>query len=218
MNERAISEWVTRACAVVDGVTPDYIAVHVRAAAKSWPEHASVRVEDRSPAAVVEEVVGHVRDIAESSGAEGRNGWAVRLKLYRAKSPAGSKTFSSGAPAGSDPETGDDDAERSPKSEMVATIRELRMLAVHTVGELASQSTHGWQLASKLAEQNAQLTVANAQLQAQVQVGAAAQAPDPMLQAAFEAIAPQIPNIVQGLAVAAAMRAAAAATPSPGDG
>ena len=215
MSERAVREWVERACAVVDGATADYIAVHVRAAPKSWPEHAAVRVESRPTADVIEEVLGHVRDVGESAAAEGRGGWAVRLKLYRAKMPAGSKTFSSAgsAPPGSDAET-EPDEERSPRSEMVATIRELRQLSVHVTAELASQSTHGWQLAHKLAESNASLVARNAQLEAAVKLGAQSES-DP-LRDGLAQLLPQLPMILGTLAQVAASRQVMAR--DPGDG
>lgn len=206
--ERGVREWVERACAIVDGVTADYIAVHVKAGPKSWPEHASVRVESRAPADVVEEVVGHVRDVSESTDAEGRAGWAVRLKLYRAKSPAGSKTFSSAgtAPAGSDPES-DDDGAPTRAGEVACVVRDLRHTVVHLAGELSSQATHGWQLAAKQHETMTAQAQRIAQLEAQLALAQGANADDPMAKAAAELV-PQIPAIIAGFQAAAAAREA----------
>ena len=209
--EKSISEWTTRACALVDGVTADYIAIHVRAGPKSWPEHATVRVESRAPAEVAEEVIGHVRDIGESAGAEGRGGAAVRLKIYRAKMPAGSRTFSSlgSHPAGSDPVT--DDEEGTPRGELAATVRELRHLVVAMGADLATQATHGWQLAIRQQEQIAVLTTRNAHLEAMVKVGESAGS-DPMREA-LVGLLPQLPMILASLPAVAASRQAAALNP-----
>ena len=202
--EKAITEWVTRACAIVDGVTADYVAVHVRAGPKSWPEHATVRIEGRPPADIVEEVIGHVRDVGESAGAEGRGGAAVRLKIYRAKMPAGSRTFSSlgSHPPGSDPVNDDEDA--SPRGELAATVRELRHLVVAMGADLAQQATHGWQLAIRQQEQIATLTQRNAHLEAIVKVGEASGS-DP-LRDALTGLLPQLPMILASLPHVAAAR------------
>jgi hypothetical protein len=209
--EKSISEWTLRACALVDGVTADYIAIHVRAGPKSWPEHATVRVESRAPAEVAEEVIGHVRDIGESAGAEGRGGAAVRLKIYRAKMPAGSRTFSSlgSHPAGSDPVT--DDEEGTPRGELAATVRELRHLVVAMGADLATQATHGWQLAIRQQEQIAVLTTRNAHLEAIVKVGESSGS-DPMREA-LVGLLPQLPMILASLPSVAASRQAAMLTP-----
>ena len=202
--EKSITEWVTRACAIVDGVTADYVAVHVRAGPKSWPEHATVRIEGRPPADIVEEVIGHVRDVGESAGAEGRGGAAVRLKIYRAKMPAGSRTFSSlgSHPPGSDPVNDDEDA--SPRGELAATVRELRHLVVAMGADLAQQATHGWQLAIRQQEQIATLTQRNAHLEAIVKVGEASGS-DP-LRDALTGLLPQLPMILASLPHVAAAR------------
>ena len=214
-SERSISEWVVRACAIVDGVSADYIAIHVRQGAKSWPEHATVRVESRAPAEVAEEVIGHVRDVGESAGAEGRGGASVRLKVYRAKMPAGSRTFTSigSHPPGSDP-VRDDDDEGTPRGELTATVRELRHLVVAMGADLAAQATHGWQLAIRQQEQIATLTARNAHLEAQLQV-AGREANDPMKDALAQML-PQLPMLIASLpAVGAARMAAAAETSTP---
>lgn len=205
--EKSITEWVTRACAIVDGVTADYVAVHVRAGPKSWPEHATVRIEGRPPADIVEEVIGHIRDVGESAGAEGRGGAAVRLKIYRAKMPAGSRTFSSlgSHPPGSDPVNDDEDA--SPRGELAATVRELRHLVVAMGADLAQQATHGWQLAIRQQEQIATLTQRNAHLEAIVKVGEASGS-DP-LRDALTGLLPQLPMILASLPHVAAARHAA---------
>jgi len=207
-QEKSITEWVTRACAIVDGVAADYVAVHVRAGAKSWPEHATVRIEGRPPADVVDEVIGHVRDVGESAGAEGRGAAAVRLKVYRAKMPAGSRTFSSlgSHPPGSDP-VRDDDDDGSPRGELAATVRELRHLVVAMGADLAQQATHGWQLAIRQQEQIATLTQRNAHLEAIVKVGEASGS-DP-LRDALTGLLPQLPMILASLPAMAAARQSA---------
>ena len=196
--DREVTDWLKRGMALVDGVGLDYIGVHYRAGPKSWPEHASVRVESRGPDDVVQEVLGHVADIVDSGTAEGREGVPVRLKLFRSKAAAGSRTFRPpGGPAGSDPErTGDED--ESPKGAMVATIHELRLLVGVGFSELASQSTNGWKMATELATQNARLTLQLAQAQAELRVGNAPQTDD-VTKMALDFL-PQVPAMLANLA------------------
>lgn len=212
--ERGVTEWIQRACAIVDGVTADYVAIHVRQGPKSWPEHATVRVESRAPADVVEEVLGHLRDVGESAGAEGRGGFAVRLKVYRAKMPAGSKTFTSAAghPAGSDT-VADEAGELDPRGEVAATVRELRHLVVSMGADLAQQASHGWQLAIKQQEQIGQLVVRNANLEAERRY-ADNSGNDPLREALGQLL-PQLPMILASLpAIAAARQSTPAPAPS----
>ena len=198
--ETEIRAWTLRSCALVDGVPLDYISILVRAAAKSWPEHACVRVEGRPPDDVVAEVLGHCADVAESSLAEGHPGVAIRLKLVRGKTAAGSKTFrSGGGPAGSDHESEDE----TPKDALVATIRELRMLTGAVTSELAAQSTHGWKLAQELVKENAKLTLQLAESRAAERY--AAPPPDDLSRMAMELL-PQLPTVLQSLAALAALR------------
>lgn len=196
--ERTVRDWVERSCATVDGATLDYISVCARVAPKSWPEHASVRVDGRPTLDVLEEVTAHVRDVAESADAEGRGGWAVRLKAYRAKMPAGSKTISSrgDAVSGSDPEA--DEPVGDAKSETVGVIRELRHLVVHLGGELGANATHGWQLAAKQQEVIVQQYRELADLRARVKYEQAEAPPDPVMQAAASVL-PLLPTLLQGL-------------------
>lgn len=151
--ESDVKAWTKQACALVDGVPLDYIAIHVRAGAKSWPEHASVRVEQRPADDIVEEVSGHVLDIGESARSEGRNSWAVRLKLVRAKTPAGSRTFNSNSAPGGGREEEDDGLE-SPKEALVATVQELRRFGVEMGRELGARASDGYKLAMDLSAKN----------------------------------------------------------------
>lgn len=207
--ENDIRTWLERACALVDGVPLDYVAVHVRQSAKSWPEHASVRVEGRPPADVIAEVIGHVSDVNESAIAEGHGGVSVRLKLVRAKSPAGTRTFRGvQGPAGSD--SASDEADDSPRGALVATVHELRILTGAVVSELASQSAAGWKLANDLQGQCARLSEQLAEARAEVRYGLAAAAPetDEVQKMAMEFL-PQLPGMLSSLAQLAEYRSKA---------
>jgi len=207
--ESDVRDWTTRGCGLVDGVTLDYIAVHVQQTSKSWPEHASVRVESRRTEDVVVEVLGHVSDIVESAAAEGKNGVALRLKLYRAKGAAGTRTFRQGGPAGSDIEASEDE---TPKDAMVATIRELRLLATAAVSEQATTAAAGWRLALELVKENAKLTtqLATARVEAQL----VKPEEDTTMRAAMDLL-PQLPGMLASLVQLHHARQAAAASPVP---
>jgi len=207
--EHDIKSWLERACALVDGVPLDYIAVHVRQSAKSWPEHASVRVENRPPADVISEVIGHVSDVNESAIAEGHGGVSVRLKLVRAKTPAGTRTFRGvQGPAGSDSDR--DEADDSPRGALVATVHELRLLTGAVVSELASQSAAGWKLANDLQGQCARLSEQLAEARAEARYVTAPQT-DEVSKMAMEFL-PQLPAMFSSLVQLAELRRVTAAT------
>ena len=205
--DRELTEWLRRGAALVDGATLDYVAIHYRAGAKSWPEHATVRVDDRPIDDVIADVIGHVSDIVESGSAEGREGAVpVRLKLVRAKTPAGSRTFRpAGSVLGSDPERDSTDDD-SPKGAMVATIHELRLLVGAISSELAGQSTNGWKLANELAAQNSKLTMALAESRAEGKYALAAPPQDDVTRMALELL-PKLPELLGNLATLAQVRA-----------
>lgn len=206
--EHDIRSWLERACALVDGVPLDYVAVHVRQSAKSWPEHASVRVENRPPADVIAEVIGHVSDVNESAVAEGHGGVSVRLKLVRAKTPAGTRTFRGvQGPAGSD--TDRDEADDSPRGALVATVHELRLLTGAVVSELASQSAAGWKLANDLQGQCARLSEQLAEARAEARYVTAPQT-DEVSKMAMEFL-PQLPSMFSSLVQLAELRRVTAA-------
>lgn len=168
-SETDVRRWVTGACALVDNVTLDYIALHVQhGRSTSWPEHASVRVESRSPEAVIADVLAHLADIAES--ADGSIAPAVRLKAWRAKSPAGSRTFRPIGVAGRE-EGPAPDVDETPVGALVSAVRELRLLAGATAAELAGQAAAGWRMAIELQKAQAGLLAELAELRAIVKLG-----------------------------------------------
>ena len=202
--ENDIRSWLERACALVDGVPLDYVAVHVRQSAKSWPEHASVRVESRPPADVIAEVIGHVADVNESAIAEGHGGVSVRLKLVRAKTPAGTRTFRGvQGPQGSDADR--DEADDSPRGALVATVHELRLLTGAVVSELASQSAAGWKLANDLQGQCARLSEQLAESRAEARYAMAPAQTDEVSKMAMEFL-PQLPALFGTLVQLAELR------------
>ena len=210
-----IRSWLERACALVDGVPLDYIAIHYRQSAKSWPEHASVRVESRPTPDVIAEVLGHVQDVCESATAEGAGGVGIRLKCVRAKTPAGTRTFrTAGGPAGSDSER--DEADDSPRGALVATVHELRLLTGAVVSELASQSAAGWKLATELASQNARLSAQLAEVKAEAKLAVATPPPDQLSQLAADFL-PQLPAMLGSLAQIQAAKVAMAAASAPSE-
>lgn len=194
--EVEMTSWLRKALAVEGERTTERIEVLTRSGPKSWPQHASVPCDGRTPDAIVTEVLEHVSDIIDSAKEEGRGTWAVRLRRYVGGAPAGSRTFGSqaGAPGGSDPEP-DGDA----KSETVAVIRELRMVSVEFASRLASSADSGWKMSIALAKEVGELRKENAELS--VALGLADQKDNGAMKQLTEAAVPMLPQLLQALAV-----------------
>jgi hypothetical protein len=153
---------------------------------------------------VIAEVIGHVADVNESAIAEGHGGVSVRLKLVRAKTPAGTRTFRGvQGPQGSDADR--DEADDSPRGALVATVHELRLLTGAVVSELASQSAAGWKLANDLQGQCARLSEQLAEARAEARYAMAPAQTDEVSKMAMEFL-PQLPALFGTLVQLAELR------------
>jgi hypothetical protein len=195
ISEAAVREWAGRVLALVDGVALDYIAVAVREGARSWPVVANVRADGRAPEEVVGELLAQLRDIGESAAANGRNGYRVRLLAYRSKMPAGSRTFAS---VGSqDPDADQvEESDGTVKTEAVALLSECRQIMRSQAEAMQIQGSKGWELALRLAAENAELHRRYAELTGELERARSTAAPDPMKEAAAKMIVAIGPDLV----------------------
>ena len=160
-----VTAWLSRGLALEDGAhSIDYLSLCVRRTARSWPQHVRVDAHDRLPDDVLAEVLEHMEDIAASATAEGKSSWAVRVFCYRpGATPAGSRTFRPDHVPGADDDD-DDGSDGTPQGEMVAAIRELRLLVRDQGQTLERNSAAGYQLAQAALEQAAGQVRENAEL------------------------------------------------------
>lgn len=183
-----IEDHVRKASALYAGVPLDYVAVFT--GPKVQTEFAHVRFGDRPPEEAIAEVLAHIATVGESAAEDGETSAAVRVKYYRGKQPAGSKTFRTGTAPGEAPSSslaaGSAYHPDEMKSEFVVVVRELRQLSTGVVTQLAEQGQAGWKFAANLAGQNQVLIVENAKLRAELEVLKRSQAPtdDPLMKAA----------------------------------
>jgi len=184
----AIEEHLRKASALYAGVPLDYAALFT--GPKVQTEFAHVRFGDRPPEEAIAEVLAHVQTIGEAAADDGETVAAVRIKFYRGKQPAGSKTFRTGSAPGEAPSSslaaGSAYHPDEMKSEFVVVVRELRQLSTGVVTQLAEQGQAGWKFAANLAGQNQVLIVENAKLRAELEVLKRSQVvtEDPLMKAA----------------------------------
>ena len=167
IDSEAVAAWITKNLAIDPGQMPvDYCSINRRATSRSWPQHARVEVAGRDALEVVADVLEHLSDLEHNAAAEGQQSYSVRLLLYRASGiPAGSRTFRAelpGQPFGEDghAEEGDGTAQ----GEIVAVIRELRLLARDQGQQLERSSGMGFRLAEAALAQAGALQMENAGL------------------------------------------------------
>jgi hypothetical protein len=192
ISEQDVTSWCKRALALVDGVTLDYLALQVAEGRRSWPAWATVRADGRNEGDVIAEMLAHIRDVGESATANGKAGYKVRIIAYRAKSPAGSRTFASIGTSDSDAE---DTADGTPAGEIAATIGDLRRVVVAQSEMLSVHGAKGWELALRVVGESAQIRAENAELRGQLAAMAANSAPDPLRVAGasiLQAVAPDV--------------------------
>jgi len=167
--ESDVRLFITKSAAMVDGHLLDYLTVTIPngRAARSWSEHAKVICGDRNAKEICDEVWGHIDDILSSAQNEGKSEALIRIHLYRAKAPSGSRTFRTDlAPNGSDMD-GDDDYGngQAMAGAMVAGMRELRLTVKDLLGTVQMSAGEGWKLAHEFMKQSAKLTQDNTELQ-----------------------------------------------------
>jgi hypothetical protein len=112
-------------------------------------------VGDKSPDLVVQEVLAALSDIDDSRRAEDNPLVRVKLHVYGAKGldSVGEMVFVVGTETG-----GATEGDGSREGEMVAVVREMRMLLADAVGALGRASSSGYTLALESLRENARLS------------------------------------------------------------
>jgi hypothetical protein len=156
-NLSTLSTWLRRKLEPVsDGPTASYVSVCPQEGRRSYPQRARVNVGDKAPDLVVQEVVAALADIDESRRAEDNQLVRVKLHVYGVKGldSVGEMVFVVGADTAGDRADGDGSRE----GEMVAVVREMRMLLADAVGALGRASSSGYTLALESLRENARLS------------------------------------------------------------
>lgn len=156
-NLSTLSTWLRRKLEPVsDGPTASYVSVCPQEGRRSYPQRARVNVGDKAPDLVVQEVVSALADIDESRRAEDNPLIRVKLHVYGVKGldSVGEMVFVVGADTAGDRADGDGSRE----GEMVAVVREMRMLLADAVGALGRASSSGYTLALESLRENARLS------------------------------------------------------------
>ena len=214
IDSEQVANWIGKGLAVEPGSTAlpvDYVSINRRTSARSWPQHARIEAAGRAPLDVVGDVMEHLGDIQHNAAAEGLTAYAVRLLLYRASGiPAGSRTFRAELP-GSGFDGEEDEGDGTLQGELVAVIRELRILVRDQGQQSERTSGLGYKLAgdalaqaAALQRENAALMVAMAETQ-----GAGSDKAQHLAQLA-QIVLPALPALL-GVGAANAARARAAA-------
>jgi hypothetical protein len=147
ISESDVRAFVTKACAVVSGHGLDYLTVCVPSSRsnKSFVEHAKV-MGDRSAEEIASETWGHIEDIISSAVNEGKSEALIRIFLYRAKAPGGSRTFRTDLAPNSYQEDSEDSGNTSLAAALVSTNRELRLALKDSLEIVQQNAGAGWKL------------------------------------------------------------------------
>lgn len=152
-----ITTWLQRKLTPTDdGMIAAYVSVCPQEGRRSYPQRARVNVGDKPPAQVVEDVLAAVADIAESRRAEESPLVRVKLHVYGPKGldSVGEMVFVVGAEASSG-DRADGDGTR--EGELVAAMREMRLLMSESVAALGRATAGGYQLALEAMKENGRL-------------------------------------------------------------
>ena len=156
-NSSALSTWLRRKLDPTnDGPPASYVSICPQEGRRSYPQRARVNVGDKPPDMVVQEVLAALADIDESRRAEDTPLVRVKLHVYGVKGldSVGEMVFVVGADTSGDRADGDGSRE----GEMVAVVREMRMLLADAVGALGRASSSGYTLALESLKENARLS------------------------------------------------------------
>jgi hypothetical protein len=189
-NVSSISAWLTRKLSPTDdGVHAAYVSVCPQEGRRSYPQRARVNVADKPVAQVVEDVLAALGDIDESRRAEGDGLLRVKLHIYGPKGAEslGEMVFVVGFESDAGARA---DGDGTREGELVATIRELRLIVGESVAALGKASSSGYTLALESLRENARLSHELADTRAALML-AEQQAPDTMGKM-LEAVAPAV--------------------------
>lgn len=159
-NLSALSSWLTRKLqppADADAAAPAYVSVCPQEGRRAYPQRARINVGDKPPAQVVEDVLAALADIDESRRAEDHPLQRVKLHVYGPKGldSIGEMVFSVGTDVDQNARA---DGDGTREGELVATIRELRLIVGESVQALSKASSSGYSLALESLRENARLS------------------------------------------------------------
>jgi hypothetical protein len=160
--ESDVKHWITKACAMVDGHLLDYIAISIPSSrtARSFVEHAIVKVDQKSADIVCSEAWDHITNIIASAEMEGKAEVCFKILLYRAKAPAGSRTWRTDTGPNAYQSEHDDNETGSITSmsgALVAAMRELRMGNRDLTEAVMKAAGEGWKLAGLTLEREREM-------------------------------------------------------------
>jgi hypothetical protein len=181
-NTASISAWLTRKLEPGSDTPPAaYVSVCPQEGRRSYPQRARVNVADKPAPQVVQDVLAALADIDESRRAEDNPLVRVRLHVYGAKGmdSLGEMVFVIGADTGDARADGDGTRE----GELVATIREMRMLASDAVASLGRAASSGYTLGIEALKENARLSHELAEVKAALMLAEQNTTSSPMEQA-----------------------------------
>ncbi len=136
-------------------VSADYVSIREHSG-RGYEAIGRVVVDGHNQAVVIRKILNAIQD-AEESQDQGRP-FKVQLRIFRAKEEDAAKVFSDRSaekPAATDPQT-----------ELVQTVRELRLLVTDSTSAIAKLGRDSLQLAISQTERNSALSEENAQLKA----------------------------------------------------
>lgn len=188
-NSSALLTWLRRKLETVpDGPVAAYVSVCPQEGRRSYPQRARVNVGDKAPDLVVQEVLAALSDIDDSRRAEDNPLVRVKLHVYGPKGldSVGEMVFVVGT------ETGErTDGDGSREGEMVAVVREMRMLLADAVGALGRASSSGYTLALESLRENARLSHELADVKASLMLAEQGTSGG-MLEQAMQAVLPAV--------------------------
>lgn len=157
-NISAVSTWLARKLTPSeDGINPAYVSVCPQEGRKSYPQRARVNVGDKPAPQVIEDVIAALADIDESRRAEDNPLARVKLHVYGPKGldSLGEMVFHVGTEPDANARA---DGDGTREGELVATIRELRLIVGESVQALGKASSSGYTLALESLRENARLS------------------------------------------------------------
>lgn len=189
-NTAALTAWLTRKLEPSPDVPPaSYVSVCPQEGRRSYPQRGRVNVGDKPPGQVVQDVLAILSDLDESRRAEENPLVRVRLHVYGPKGmdSLGEMVFVVGSDVGGDRSEGDGSRE----GELVATIREMRLLASDAVASLGRAASAGYTLGIEALKENARLSHELADTKAALMLAEQERGSSPM-EAALTQLAPVV--------------------------
>jgi hypothetical protein len=189
-NTAPLAQWLRRKLEpAADAPPAAYVSICPQEGRRSYPQRARVNVGDKTPDLVVQEVLAALADIDDSRRAEDNPLVRVKLHVYGVKGldSVGEMVFVVGADLSGERADGDGSRE----GEMVAVVREMRMLLADAVGALGRASSSGYTLALESLKENARLSHELAETKAALMLAEQTQSGG-MMEQAMQAVLPVV--------------------------